>query len=546
MAYVWVQQWVALPVVVEELMGDVPPDAGIGPTGRLTAEDEVQLPITQLPLQQGSQVQSRTAGANPSFYTQFSSLPSFPQRVEPSRPPPPQQSLGSFNPQVGQHQHGSTFNMGAMACALPGYGATSPNPTMQSSQHQQMQRRLSGASTLSVVYQLQQNLQHSQGASSLANPTSYVNFPQIHYGSAFGQAEAGHQQSFGPYCSSQQRVGGMQQPFPPYPQLSPQHFYFAQGQQPAAFAGQMGQFPTAYGDRPGQPGLSPLDTSALRGAGLGESGGAEGHSGKRNFQSANSSPLTSDFAAVQRLGSETNLGAIPRGPPRKPKQSGHALWVGNLPPGATVKDLKDHFSRDATKDIESLFLISKSNCAFVNYRTEAACAAAMQRFHDSRFQGVRLVCRLRRSSATSSGTPTGPSAMTGGRPSQASPPKSPLSEAHDEPSTPTQERVVEETVEVEASGLQKVPEKFFIVKSLTWQDLEQSVRTGIWATQAHNEDVLNKAYQVTNSRTVRYVTSNRADRDRLGGRECLSDIFGKQIRRIFRLRAHDVFDQRRC
>ncbi|KAH0394696.1 hypothetical protein KCU89_g11092, partial [Aureobasidium melanogenum] len=82
--------------------------------------------------------------------------------------------------------------------------------------------------------------------------------------------------------------------------------------------------------------------------------------------------------------------SYPRGPPRKPRQSGHALWVGNLPPGTTIGALKDHFSREATKDIESLFLISKSNCAFVNYRTEAACAAAMVRFHDSRFQGVRL------------------------------------------------------------------------------------------------------------------------------------------------------------
>ena len=40
----------------------------------------------------------------------------------------------------------------------------------------------------------------------------------------------------------------------------------------------------------------------------------------------------------------------------------------------------DHFARDATTDIESLFLISKSNCAFVNYKTELVCAAAMSRF----------------------------------------------------------------------------------------------------------------------------------------------------------------------
>src|ERR1051326_7091503 len=121
---------------------------------------------------------------------------------------------------------------------------------------------------------------------------------------------------------------------------------------------------------------------------------------------------------------ESSIGSLPRGPPRKPKQSGHALWVGNLPPGTTVTDLKDHFSRDATRDIESLFFIAKSNCAFVNYRTEAACTAAMHRFHDSRFHGVRLVCRLRRSSTATSGIPTGPSAMSGARAPSISPQRS--------------------------------------------------------------------------------------------------------------------------
>ena len=40
-------------------------------------------------------------------------------------------------------------------------------------------------------------------------------------------------------------------------------------------------------------------------------------------------------------------------------------------------------------------------------------------------------------------------------------------------------------------------ERFFVVKSLTLEDLELSVKNGIWATQAHNEAVLNKAYGVS-------------------------------------------------
>lgn len=205
---------------------------------------------------------------------------------------------------------------------------------------------------------------------------------------------------------------------------------------------------------------------------------------------------------------DSGHGSLPRGPPRKPRQSGHALWVGNLPPGTTVVDLKDHFSREATKDIESLFLISKSNCAFVNYKTEASCTAAMHRFHDSRFHGVRLVCRLRRSAAPASGVPTGPSAMSIPRQQSQSPEQS-VSPQPPKP-TPSEGDVVPEpeadgitdSVDAREDGAHKVTEKFFIVKSLTLQDLELSVRNGIWATQSHNEDVLNKAFDVISPRSI--------------------------------------------
>jgi hypothetical protein len=39
-------------------------------------------------------------------------------------------------------------------------------------------------------------------------------------------------------------------------------------------------------------------------------------------------------------------------------------------------------------------------------------------------------------------------------------------------------------------------DKYFIVKSLTVEDLEMSVRNGVWATQSHNEAALDKAYKV--------------------------------------------------
>lgn len=100
------------------------------------------------------------------------------------------------------------------------------------------------------------------------------------------------------------------------------------------------------------------------------------------YLSANPSSLASD---------ETSLDPdhlLPRGPPRKPKQSGFALWVGNLPRDVLLEELKEFFAHDG---LESIFLIRKSNCAFVNYKTEEQCSQALSMFNDkskrNRLQG---------------------------------------------------------------------------------------------------------------------------------------------------------------
>jgi hypothetical protein len=140
--------------------------------------------------------------------------------------------------------------------------------------------------------------------------------------------------------------------------------------------------------------------------------------------------------------------------------------------------------------------MSKSNCAFVNYKTETACTEAMTRFHDSRFQGVRLVCRLRKgSAATPSATlvnPASSAVSVDGIESKAPSTAGPIQQVG-EPEPLDEKSVDGETT----STVPKVKEKFFVVKSLTVEDLDLSVRNGIWATQAHNETALNKAYEVS-------------------------------------------------
>ncbi|KAI8961369.1 hypothetical protein F5Y11DRAFT_357722 [Daldinia sp. FL1419] len=191
---------------------------------------------------------------------------------------------------------------------------------------------------------------------------------------------------------------------------------------------------------------------------------------------------------------------IVRGPPRKPRQSGHAIWIGNLPPQTDLMSLVHHVCKEAT-GLESLFLISKSNCAFANFKDEQSCIAAQQKLHDSKFQSVRLVSRLRKSTVEGAGgqtAPTGPAATSPGtkntstgstKNSQDNPPEPPTSTSDTQP----------EPRNAPNSDGSAQRDKFFILKSLTVEDLELSVRTGVWATQSHNEEILNNAFKAVDN-----------------------------------------------
>lgn len=159
-------------------------------------------------------------------------------------------------------------------------------------------------------------------------------------------------------------------------------------------------------------------------------------------------------------------------------------------------DLKDHFSQDATLDIESVFLISKSNCAFVNYKSAAACVAALARFHDSRFQGVRVVCRLRKGFTAPGSGVAGSVGMVGG----SLPSREDATPATADPPPALGGDVPELSLAAPATGHDPPParvvDRYFIVKSLATEDLELSKISGIWATQSHNEAAMNQAYEV--------------------------------------------------
>ena len=195
---------------------------------------------------------------------------------------------------------------------------------------------------------------------------------------------------------------------------------------------------------------------------------------------------------------------LPRGPPRKPRQSGHAIWVGNLPFNTSIVDLRDHFSKGFTRDIESVFLMLKSNCAFINYSTETSCQEAANVFQNSQFMGISLVCRIRKAKFSTNVV------------DENNNPEEEQSNSEEDIRTQCSSSLSGETAfQKDSFGIavledQKSPEikqkprdldRFFVLKSLTVDDLFRSVRYGFWTTQSHNEELLNEAYYVSSQHT---------------------------------------------
>lgn len=165
--------------------------------------------------------------------------------------------------------------------------------------------------------------------------------------------------------------------------------------------------------------------------------------------------------------------------------------------------LVHHVCKEA-EGLESLFLISKSNCAFANFKDEQSCSAAQRKLHDSKFMTVRLVSRLRKS------TVEGPAGVTAPTGPAASAPQAGATEkagvagygetgGDEAASTPAKTPPEVKAAGTPAEGGTTPKDRFFILKSLTVEDLELSVRTNLWATQSHNEERLNSAFKVSHS-----------------------------------------------
>ncbi|KAJ7152283.1 YT521-B-like domain-containing protein [Mycena crocata] len=276
---------------------------------------------------------------------------------------------------------------------------------------------------------------------------------------------------------------------------------------------------------------------------------------------------SSSSAASPVVSASSGSRLIQRRPyhPNPPGQrSEWVMWAGNVPSDAAHAELWRFFTaaRDGGESsassnsnefevsaggngVVSIFPISRSNCAFVNYDTEAHLQAAIERFNGVSLRPdprcARLVCRVRhkgedlragvggqrgiglhrgwvKAKEREQGNAVDHSAFplsacaSGASSSDA---VHSLAQNVSELSRDAIRPPPHPLVGSSSSGSQAstnssllqghFPQRFFILKSHKQDDLELSVRTGVWATQAHNEGVLDRAFG--NSRNVFLIFS---------------------------------------
>jgi hypothetical protein len=253
-----------------------------------------------------------------------------------------------------------------------------------------------------------------------------------------------------------------------------------------------------------------------------------------------------------------------------PHRSEWVMWAGNVPSDATHDELWQFFNEQPPMPGElrrpqidaivggvvSIFLISRSSCAFVNFDSESHLNNAIERFNGQALRPndprcPRFVCRVRRKDddlKAGVGAQRGAGMHTrwlkeqkGGNrathrtsmsdllvmsPSASGQELAPVSQSSGDngSSRPSSKAVqVESSSSGSASGSyasstssilrHHFPKRYFILKSLTQVcenrldlivmgqfscqqfDLDLSVQKGLWATQRHNEGILDQAYR---------------------------------------------------
>ncbi|KAH9860487.1 hypothetical protein J1614_011818 [Plenodomus biglobosus] len=227
MSFFWVQQWVALPVVYEQPMGDLPPSS------RSHAMDNAV---------SGFSHEGNTAASTSAQFKSTDDNAPFPSR------PDHRSSTYLGTPYQFPEQAASPMNMGAMAGALPDYVMPDENPL--NTNLPSTSRSLSGASPSAVGYPLGQNVQMSMHANAPV-PTHMAygaGFPAGSYQQNFTPSQGAQNSNYASFGINAPRLGGpvsVQSPYQNYPPTS-QYMYY-----PAPY-GSHSQFSPSFGSQGAQ------------------------------------------------------------------------------------------------------------------------------------------------------------------------------------------------------------------------------------------------------------------------------------------------------
>ncbi|KAF8624407.1 hypothetical protein AX15_005888 [Amanita polypyramis BW_CC] len=220
--------------------------------------------------------------------------------------------------------------------------------------------------------------------------------------------------------------------------------------------------------------------------------------------------------------------------PKSPlERSEWVMWAGNVPSDATQDELWQFFKQLPSQDqletsdatpVVSVFLINRSSCAFVNYDTENHLKEAIWRFNGKALRPndprcPKLVCRVRKKDDDLKAGVGGQRGMglhlkwvrEKKAKDQESIPLDPAEdpvvrvmpshlvcgEEHERRSHPKSNSLGSQTSTTSSVLAQYFPRRYFILKSLTQHDLDLSFQKGLWATQKHNEGVLDQAYRTS-------------------------------------------------
>ncbi|BEJ12196.1 hypothetical protein CspHIS471_0206560 [Cutaneotrichosporon sp. HIS471] len=207
------------------------------------------------------------------------------------------------------------------------------------------------------------------------------------------------------------------------------------------------------------------------------------------------------------------------------RRSEWVMWVGNVPSNVSHEELWRFFNTttppsaminpsEPWRGPSSIFLISRSSCAFVNFSSQADLDRAVPFFHGLSLRPwdprcPRMVCRVRHKDDD---LRAGVGAQRGVGMHRAwveqhkqldmkQSPKAQNLELPDHPnsqSSSSHHRSSASFASTNSSFLvHHFPKRYFILKSLSITDLEEAVQTRQWKTQRHNQPILDQAFRTS-------------------------------------------------